>query len=298
LNLLCEHSLRMLRRLIGDDIEVRFLPDPGLCNVRADPSGLEQVLMNLCVNARDAMPQGGILTIATGNTDLAVPLPAGEDALPPGRYVQLRVADTGVGIQETIRSQIFEPFFTTKDAGRGTGLGLAVVYGVVRQSGGTVSVQSAPGRGSVFTVYLPQTDEPLREAAEPVAPTPAPGTETLLLVDDNDAVRNVVAQYLRAEGYMVLTADDGPEALDLVGRGPLRIDLLLTDVMMPGLTGVQLAEALTARQPGLRVLYFSGHAPDGLSTDGTLPARTRFLQKPFPLPHLVLEIRDLLDEGP
>jgi len=295
LNLLCERSLRMLRRLIGDHIEIRFLPDPGLRNVRADPSGLEQVLMNLCVNARDAMPQGGTLTIATGNSDLVDPLPAGEDALPPGRYVHLRVADTGVGIDTRVKGQIFEPFFTTKETGKGTGLGLAVVYGVVRQSGGAISVDSAPGQGSVFTVHLPETDEPL-ETTEPARPAPARGSETLLLVDDNEAVRRVIAKYLRAEGYTVVTADDGPEALDVARGCPLAIDMLLTDVMMPGLTGVQLAEALRALYPDLLVLYLSGHPAESLSSDGVLPARTRFLQKPLPLNELVQEIRSLLDE--
>ncbi|HEY6548649.1 MAG TPA: ATP-binding protein, partial [Vicinamibacteria bacterium] len=295
LDRLCEQSLRMIRRLIGSNIEVRFLPGPEGANVRADPSSLEQVVMNLCVNARDAMPQGGVLSLDTGDVTLEAPLPTGPEALPPGRYARLRVSDTGVGMDASIQGRIFDPFFTTKEEGKGTGLGLSVAYGVVRQSGGAILVESAPGQGSVFTVYLPTTDEALPEESRPAAPPSAEGSETLLLVEDHDALRAVIAQYLEGAGYTVLAAPDGQAALDLVRGGRDRVDLLVTDVIMPGMTGRQLAEALTALRPGLRVIFLSGHPRDVISPDGNLPASTRYLEKPYPLPELVRQVRSLLD---
>jgi PAS domain S-box-containing protein len=291
---LCEQSLRMLRRLIPSNIEIRFERASRAARVRADPSSLEQVVMNLCVNARDAMPEGGLLTLDTAEVVLAAPLQVREGSLPPGRYARLRVADSGVGMDASTLDQIFDPFFTTKEEGKGTGLGLSVAYGVVRQSGGAILVESVPGNGAVFTVYLPGTEEPL-EAAAP-APSPrAAGSETVLLVEDHDALRAVIGQYLEAAGFSVLVAEDGKAALDLVQGGKAHVDLLVTDVIMPGMTGRQLAETLAALHPGLRVIFLSGHPRDVISPDGTLPEWSRYLEKPYPLPDLVRQIRSFLD---
>jgi len=296
LNRICERCFRMLRRLIGENVEIRFLPASDLHPVRADPSGLEQILMNLSVNARDAMPHGGIMTVSTANAALEAPLRVGEESLPAGEYVLLRVTDTGVGMDEATRRQIFEPFFTTKEPGKGTGLGLAVVYGVVRQSGGAIAVDSTFGGGSTFTVYLPATDGPYDADVSPASlPEPARGSENILLVEDDDAVRNATASYLSAAGYGVRTASSGAAALEIAGDGGPEIDLLLTDVILPGLNGRQVAETLTARHPRLRVLYLSGHPRDALALDAPLPPRTAFIQKPIPLRDLLREVRALLD---
>jgi CheY-like chemotaxis protein len=296
LNRICERSLRMLRRLIGENVEIRFLPASDLRPVRADPSGLEQILMNLSVNARDAMPHGGAMTVSTANAALETPRRVGEETLPAGDYVLLSVTDTGIGMDEGTRRQIFEPFFTTKELGKGTGLGLSVVYGVVRQSGGAVAVDSTPGGGSTFTVYLPATDGPY-DVDVPLtsAPEPARGSENILLVEDDDAVRNATASYLSAAGYVVQTASSGAAALEIAGDGGPEIELLLTDVILPGLTGPQIAQTLTARNPRLRVLYLSGHPRDALALDAPLPPRTAFIQKPIPLRDLLREVRALLD---
>jgi PAS domain S-box-containing protein len=283
---------RLLGRLIGEHIARQTRLAPGLWPVRIDPSQLEQVLVNLVVNARDAMPGGGTLTVLTANVVLA-PGERSPEAVdvPPGEWVRLIVEDTGVGMDEATLSRIFEPFFTTKDKGRGTGLGLATVHGTVRQAAGHVRVQSAPGAGTRFTVWLPRDPggpEPMR------APAPAPpqgGHETLLLVEDDPQVRAIAARVLSARGYRVLQAADGLEALRAAEAHPGAISLLVTDVVMPGLGGRGLADTLRERRPELPVLFLSGYPEGGLETGAS------FLQKPFTPDQLAAAVRQLLDAG-
>jgi two-component system cell cycle sensor histidine kinase/response regulator CckA len=293
---------RMLRRIIGEDIELvtRLHPDLGL--VRADPGQIEQVLLNLVTNARDAMPQGGTLTIETANVQLdakaARPFLYATKAheVRAGRYVLLAVSDTGIGMSPEVQARIFEPFFTTKEPGKGTGLGLATVYGIVMPCGGYVGVYSHPGAGTTFNVYLPQA-----EAEQPSATAPDDaelvlnGHETILLVEDQDQLRSFAQLALERQGYTVLTAASGDEALHLAEthRGP--IHLVITDVVMPRMSGRALAERLTAQRPGLRVLYMSGYTDDAILRHGILEADLPFLQKPFTQTQLVRKVRDVLD---
>jgi len=275
----------MLRRLIGEDVELVATLDPALGAVRADPTQVEQVIVNLAVNARDAMPNGGALTIETGNVSTS-----------DEELVELRVTDSGVGMTEEERLQLFEPFFTTKTGG--TGLGLATVYGIVEQSGGTIEVESAPGFGSSFRILLPRVEAPAQELpeAEPEA-TPRPGTETVLLVEDEVVVRRLVAELLESDGYTVLQAGDGPSALELLRRHPGAVDLLVTDVVMPGMSGPEVVQAVTAMRPGTHVLYTSGYTDTALDHHGVLEPGTAFLQKPFGSQELLRSVRALLDDA-
>ena len=285
----------MLRPLIGEDVALKTRLDPALGPIEADPGQLHQVVMNLVVNARDAMPNGGAITIETANSDVD----ENDDAIEPGRYVTLTVRDTGGGIDEPTLRQIFEPFFTTKDAGKGTGLGLATVYGIVKQSGGYVAVDSELGVGSAFTIYLRRADGAVLQAVEPepapvveVAPAAAASSTRVLVVEDEEVIRGLVDQVLRGEGYEVLLAADGDEAIALAGGN--RIDVLLTDLTMPGIGGHQLAERLRAGAPDLKVMFMSGFAEGGDFSASALPPATAFLEKPFTFTMLSERIRELI----
>ena len=286
----------MLGRLIGEDIALLTTPTPGLGRVKADRGQIEQVIMNLAVNARDAMPQGGRLIVETANIDLDDEYVRRHVGARPGPHVMLAVSDTGTGIPHEIQSQIFEPFFTTKEQGKGTGLGLATVYGIVKQSGGYIEVDSEPGQGTTFRVYLPRLDAgpaPVDRSARPAAA--AGGTETILLVEDEEGVRELARDILRASGYTVLEARNGPEALLLCERHQGPLEMLLTDVVMPRMSGRELAERLAPLRPDLSVLYMSGYTDDAVIRHGVLGAGTAFLQKPFTPAALVLRVRETLD---
>jgi CheY-like chemotaxis protein len=287
---------RMLRRLLGEDVELVTSPDPGAGAVNADPGQLEQVLLNLAVNARDAMPGGGRLSIETARLHLHEEHVERRHRLPPGDYACLVVTDTGVGMDDATQAHLFEPFFTTKEVGKGTGLGLATVYGIVKQSGGYIWVYSEPGRGTTVKVYLP------RVPATTEAPAPAPppkavrgGHETVLLVEDAAPVRTLARRSLEACGYRVLDAADGPSALELSARHASGIDLLVTDVVMPGMSGRELAERLAPERPEMRVLYTSGYTDDAMVRQGVLNAGVAFLQKPFVPDMLARKVREVLD---
>jgi PAS domain S-box-containing protein len=287
---------KMLRRLLGEHIELRTDLAPGLGTTRADPGQLEQVLVNLAVNARDAMPTGGRLTITTREVDADAARGLALPGLAPGAYVRLTVADTGVGMDAATRQRIFEPFFTTKEQGKGTGLGLSTVHGIVEQSGGCVDVTSEPGRGTTFDVYLPREERGAAAAGAATATRQRTGgTETVLVVDDERQVRVIVERVLRAQGYTVLGASDGVEALEVARQYGGPIHLLLTDVLMPRMTGKALADALAAERPGVRALYMSGFADDALVTDGALGAGLHFVAKPFGVGELLAKVREALD---
>jgi signal transduction histidine kinase/ActR/RegA family two-component response regulator len=286
----------MLGRLIGEDIALLTTPTPGLGRVKADRGQIEQVIMNLAVNARDAMPQGGRLILETANMDLDDEYVRRHVGARPGPHVMLAVSDTGTGIPREIQAQIFEPFFTTKEQGKGTGLGLATVYGIVKQSGGYIELDSELGQGTTFRIYLPRLDAevaPVDRSARPVVP--AGGTETILLVEDEEGVRELARDILRASGYTVLEARNGAEALLLCERHQGPLDMLLTDVVMPRMSGRDLAERLAPLRPDLSVLYMSGYTDDAVIRHGVLGAGTAFLQKPFTPAALVLRVRETLD---
>jgi signal transduction histidine kinase/CheY-like chemotaxis protein len=293
LNALVRNMEGLLHRLIGEDIELCVSTHPELGRIRADPAQMEQVIMNIAVNARDAMPQGGRLAIATGMQELA----EGEIAeLAAGPYVTLTLTDNGVGMDESIQAHIFEPFFTTKAPDHGSGLGLATVYGIIQQSQGYVQVHSQPGQGTSFTLYFPS----VREEARPLTlPPPSAssleGGETILLVEDEDPVRSLIGAALRRRGYQVLEAEGGKAAISLVRGHQGPIHLLLTDVVMPEMSGPQLLAVLERERPGLKVLYMSGYADSRPVPPGLLEARPR-LQKPFRHSELLQKVRRALDQ--
>jgi signal transduction histidine kinase len=298
LNVVVEEIENMLRRLIGEHIELRTALAPELGTIRADPGQLEQVILNLIVNARDAMPSGGTLTIETADVELtAAPAEATLD-IPAGAYVRLSVSDTGVGMSAGTRAHLFEPFFTTKELGKGTGLGLASVYGIVKQSGGGIAVRSAPGSGSTFTIFLPRVGEPVERVRPGRAEGRAPGgTETILLVEDEDAVRELAREVLQAGGYTVLEARHGQQALEIAEAHQGSIALLLTDVVMPGMDGPSLARHLAAIRPGIRLLYVSGYADRVAEGEDGVPAAA-LLHKPFSPAVLAAKVREVLDAPP
>jgi signal transduction histidine kinase/DNA-binding response OmpR family regulator len=282
----------LLRRILGENVAVTVQTAPGLGRVRADASQIEQVIMNLAVNALDAMPDGGRLTLALANAEIEASAP---ETLPPGGYVVLAVSDTGVGMDAATRARVFEPFFTTKPVGKGTGLGLSTVYGIVTHSGGDIWVESEPGKGTTFRIYLPRTEAASESAARVSAPALPRGTETLLLVEDEDAVRRLAASVLGKLGYTVLEAPDADEALELFAAHEGPLDLLVTDVVMPGWSGPRLADRLRALRSGLRVLYVSGYSDEGLDDETASTPNTGFLAKPYTGPVLARIVRELLD---
>jgi len=297
LNVVVANLLEMLPRLIGEHIELKTALGPEPTLIKTDAGQLEQVLMNLAINARDAMPRGGVLTIETSNVSLDESACQGLGTVSPGPYVQLTVRDTGCGMDPATQTRIFEPFFTTKDLGKGTGLGLATVYGIITQSRGAISVDSAPGRGATFTVYLPKSDaEAATVSVTPVSAEPLPGWETVLVVEDQQSVRGFVQSLLKLNGYHVLEAADGIEALRICRQHPGEIQLLVTDVVMPGMSGRELAEQLAVEQPSIKVLYMSGYTDDTVVHAGVAQAGMAFLQKPFSPTTFTHKVREVLDK--
>ena len=286
---------KMLQRLIGEDINLAIVRESKLKNVKADRGQITQILMNLAVNARDAMPGGGKLVIETANAELTEADARQDHSIQPGHFVLLRVSDTGCGIDSEILAHIFEPFFTTKVEGGGTGLGLSTVYGIVKQSNGHILVDSELGRGTTFRIYLPQVQTSISlQPAEKHRPLPG-GTETVLLVEDEEAIRGLARGCLRASGYKVLEACNGASALDIASQFAGKIDLLLTDVIMPGMDGRKLATLLGRSRPAMKILYTSGYTDDRLSSHGVLEPGVALLMKPFTIEGLLVAVRDVLD---
>jgi len=286
---------KLLRRLLGEDVAIRVAVAPDCGGVKADPGQLEQVIVNLAVNARDAMPNGGRLTLETKNVDLDADYPTDRVTIPAGRYVMLAVTDTGTGMDAPTKARIFEPFFTTKPVGKGTGLGLATVYGAVQQSGGFIWLYSEVGQGTSFKIYLPRVDAGEAQAAAEEAAVVLDGSETVLVAEDEDAVRQIIEEALQARGYRVMVARDGNEALALAGRHTGQIDLLVTDVVMPDMNGRELSQRLTQVRPTIKTLYLSGYTDDAILHHGVLQEGVAFLQKPFSLGVLARKIRDVIE---
>ena len=289
---------KMLRRLIGEDINLSAKLATDLKPIKADPGQIEQVLMNLVVNARDAMPQGGRLTIETANVELDREYARGHVGVQPGNYVMLAVSDTGTGMSEETRARIFEPFFTTKEKGKGTGLGLSTVYGIVQQSGGSIWVYSEPNQGTSFKVYLPRLEAPMKADSEkPAAETGPRGSETVLLVEDEEVVRGLATHILEDAGYKVLAARGGAEAIQFCTQPAEQIDLLLTDVVMPETSGKEVAERVTALMPHTKVLFMSGYTDQAIVHHGVLDSNVEFIQKPFTPLGLSKKVREVLDSN-
>jgi PAS domain S-box-containing protein len=288
---------RMLGRLIGEDIRLMVQPDPNLWSVRADPGQLGQVLMNLAVNARDAMPDGGTLTIETANLELQHAIVHRHGTVPPGSYVVIRVSDTGTGIEDHVQEHVFDPFFTTKQTGRGTGLGLSTVYGIITQSGGHIQLQSAPGEGATFTIFLPRELDVEPEAPAPAEPErhSASTRATILVVEDDPTVRKLVTGILQRNGHTVLTATDGASALAIVGTSPEPIQLAIMDVVMPGMNGREVSERLAQLSPDLKVLFMSGYTDDDVIHRGVRDLTRRFIQKPFTAAELIQKVDEVLN---
>ena len=289
---------KMLRRLIGEDILFATVLAPNLSRVRVDPAQLDQVLMNLAVNARDAMPRGGRLTVETADVSLGADYAAAHPDCKAGRYVMLAMTDSGCGMTAAVKARIFEPFFTTKPVGKGTGLGLAMVFGIVQQSGGWIHVYSEPGLGTTFKIYLPPVAETVKKTGGSAVGVAARGTETILMVEDEEAVRGLALLSLQMHGYQVLAAADGGEALHILEAHCGAVDLVLSDVVMPVLSGPELVRALRARHPRLKVLFMSGYTDDAVVRHGLLEAEVAFIQKPFTPLDLARKVRQLLDEQP
>jgi PAS domain S-box-containing protein len=293
LNAVVADMERMLRRTIGEDVTLRTVLAPELGRVTADPGQLEQVVMNLAVNAREAMPGGGRLTIETRDAELSEAQVREGTLVPPGRYVLLAVTDTGTGIDDETRAHLFEPFYTTKPGG--TGLGLSTVYGIVKQSGGYIWVYSEAGQGTTFKLYLPRADAALATAPPVPEPAPAGGAETLLLIEDEEPLRAMLAELLESQGYLVLQAANGEEALARADAYPGPISLLITDVVLPRLSGRATAEELARSRPELKVLFMSGYTDDAIVRHGILQPGVSFLNKPFASQALLRKLRELLD---
>jgi signal transduction histidine kinase/CheY-like chemotaxis protein len=296
LNAIVAELGKMLPRLIGEHIEHVFVPEPKLKLVTADPGQIEQVLMNLAVNSRDAMPGGGTLTVRTANVTISEVDSGRHGSMPPGAYVLLSVNDTGIGMDEQTKTHIFEPFFTTKEVGKGTGLGLATVYGIVKQSGGFIWVESALGKGTTFEIYLPLASGPASKAeAEAKQAGLRHGSETILVVEDEAGVRELAAQFLKGHGYTVLEAKDGIDALEIAARHEGRIHVILTDMIMPRMSGTELVKRLQAVRPDVRAAYMTGYAEYATSGNETSSKQQdSILQKPFSSASLADMIRAVL----
>jgi CheY-like chemotaxis protein len=297
LNEILGNMNRMLARILGERVELSVLPALELGRILADRSNLEQVIVNLAVNAHDAMPDGGQLTIETANIVADEAFVCQHLGCVPGPYVQLAVTDTGIGMDAATRARVFEPFFTTKEHGKGTGLGLSTVFGIVQQSGGGIWVYSEPGHGTTFKVYLPRIDADLDVQPSPSPPTELRGSETILLVEDEMPVREVARRILERYGYQVLVADSTSHAVLLGDTHAEAIQLLVTDVVMPHLSGAQLAQRLSSRRPSLKVLYMSGYTDGSIHSRGILDEGAAFLQKPFTSDLLARKVRNVLDGG-
>ncbi len=285
---------RLLRPLIGENIELATRLAPNVGHTRADAGQLEQVIMNLVVNAKDAMPNGGRILIQTNEAELDAARRE-HSLIQPGTYILLSVSDTGAGMDRETQSRIFEPFFTTKEKGKGTGLGLSTVYGIVKQSGGYIFAQSAAGSGTTFQIYLPRVADPAQHTGTDKHPQgPTGGSETVLLVEDEESVRELVRETLKARGYAVMEAHDGVSGLRVAEEFKSKIDILITDVVMPGMSGRELAKRITAVRPGIKVLYLSGYTEDAIIHEGVLEVGTAFLQKPFTLQALARKVREVL----
>ncbi|PWB66493.1 MAG: hybrid sensor histidine kinase/response regulator, partial [Deltaproteobacteria bacterium] len=286
----------MLERLIGKQIALKTVIDTNLWKARVDPSQIEQVILNFAINSRDAMPEGGSLCLSTANVMLDASFARRHVGAKAGPYAMLTVQDTGCGMDESTISRLFEPFFTTKEAGRGAGLGMPMVYGIVKQSSGYIDVESAVGRGTTFRVYFPRAvEEPAEARKSEASADPLAGTEVILVVEDEKAVRDLVAQVLSAKGYRVLPAPDGNQGLRICKefRGP--IDLLITDALMSGMSGRELSERMALLHPEMNVLFISGYTRDAIVQQGILPAGAAFLQKPFKIGSLMRKVREVLD---
>jgi CheY-like chemotaxis protein len=296
LNTVVEDINKMLERLIGEDIVLRINLDSSLGQVKADPNQIEQIIVNLAVNARDAMPRGGKLTIETQNIYIDESYTSQHVDVQPGHYVMLAMSDTGTGMDKETQANIFEPFFTTKEKGKGTGLGLSTVYGIVKQSRGHIWVYSEPGRGTTFKIYLPAVEElsPIREKPVPASES-LRGHETVLVVEDEEMVRKLACDILQMNGYRVLDAVDAADALMKYEQHEGAIDLMITDVVLPHISGRELAGHLTPLRPDMKILYMSGYADDAIVHHGVLDAGTNFLQKPFTPDSLARKVREVLD---
>jgi DNA-binding response OmpR family regulator len=301
LNGVVTENLKMLTRVIGEDIDLVMIPAAALGTVRADAGQIEQVIMNLAVNARDAMPSGGKLTIETSNLSLDEEHARFHPPLIPGNYVMLAISDTGAGMDSETQSRIFEPFFTTKGT-KGTGLGLSTVYGIVKQSGGYIWVSSEQGKGTTFKIYLPRVadavESPAQAVVAPESLATEPVTETILLVEDETNLRYLARQFLEKQGYRVIDAADGAVAMQIAVAHEGVIHLLLTDVIMPGMNGRELAQRISEIRPNVKILYMSGYTENVIGRNGTLDAGVRLLQKPFTLHDLKSKVREVLDSTP
>jgi PAS domain S-box-containing protein len=299
LNSVVEDMKKMLGRLISENIELITALDPELRSVKADQSQIEQVMLNLGVNARDAMPRGGQFTVKTANVEVDEDFARQHPPMSPGSFVRLTVADTGIGMDAATQARIFEPFFTTKERGKGTGLGLATVYGVVKQSGGFIWVSSEPGRGTTFEIFFPQVHEPVRAAAQNTGDVGSwKGSETILLVEDDEPLRKLILNSLTQAGYTVLEAANGTEALDIARQKSGKIDVLVTDIVMPGMSGTRVAKSFVELCPTAKVIYMSGYSELGGDHHEILGQGRRFLQKPYSLQNLTRAIREALETNP
>jgi two-component system, cell cycle sensor histidine kinase and response regulator CckA len=295
INEVVEDMGRLIPRLIGEDVELVLRTDPALGAVRADASQMEQVIMNLAINARDAMPGGGRLLIETSNVELDRNYSAARPIVVPGQYVLLAVSDTGLGMDQETQARIFEPFFTTKEQGKGTGLGLSTVYGVVKQSGGFIWVYSEVGKGTSFKIYLPRVDQAIEKGAVPQPHGDAPrGTETILLAEDEQDVRELAREFLESAGYKVMQAANGQEAIRIASQNPDTIDLLVTDMVMPGMTGQQLAGRLQQERGPLAVIYMSGYSEHAATEAAHSLPNARLLTKPFSRNAILRAVREVL----